>query len=381
MPASKKDYYEILGVPRNASQEEIKKAYRRLARKYHPDFNKDPEAQEKFKEINEAYQVLSDPEKRRLYDQYGHDAFVAQQGGTSYQDFGTPFGDLGEILEEMVRNFGFSDIFGRATRERRRTTRRPVKGEDIYYTVEISLEEAFRGTTVSIPLVREISCDVCRGEGYDPSKGSRVCPTCGGSGFVGQRVAFINISQTCPTCGGEGVLREPCSKCGGKGTVSVREEIKVRIPPGVDNGSKVLVEGKGHAGMYGGPPGDLYILIKVRPHRVFERRGDHLYVDVNLKFSEAVLGTELEIPTLSGERVRVKVPAGVREGEVIRVEGHGMPRLRGSGRGDLMVRVHIDVPKLSLLDRLWGDGKRLKDLLQELDKLLPEPKRLVERET
>lgn len=372
MQSSKRDYYEVLGVPRNATQEEIKKAYRRLARKYHPDFNKDPDAQEKFKEINEAYQVLSDPEKRKLYDQYGHSAFQTASGGGEYSQ--QAWGDLFETIEDLFRGFGFEEVFER--RGRRRSQRRPIKGEDIYYTVELTLEEAYSGKVVSLSVVRDVPCPACEGLGYDRDKGERTCPTCGGRGSIYQRQFFISISQTCPTCGGEGVIREPCGRCGGKGTVPEREEVKVRIPPGVDNGSKVLVEGKGHGGLYGGPPGDLYLLVKVLPHRLFERRGDNLYLDINLKLTEAVMGTELEVPTLSGEKIKVKVPAGVKEGDTVRVEGKGMPRLRGGGFGDLFLRVHIDIPKLGFWEKHFGDGKKVKQLLEELDKLLPEPTRL-----
>lgn len=372
--STKRDYYEILGVPRNATQEEIKKAYRRLARKYHPDFNKDPSAQEKFKEINEAYQVLSDPEKRKLYDQYGHAAFSAQPGGQEYQE--VIFQNIGELFEEVFKGFGFEDIFERATRGRRREYRKATKGEDIYYTVELSLEEAFKGTVVSIPLNREVVCDVCKGLGYDPLKGERTCPTCGGRGEVVQRQFFITISQTCPTCGGEGVLREPCPRCRGRGAVPQREEIKVKIPAGVDTGSKIKVEGKGHAGRFGGPYGDLIISIKVKPHPIFERRGNNLYVDAYIKITEAILGGEIEVPTLEGGKVKVKIPPGTREGEAIRVEGYGMPKLMAEGRGDLFVRVHVDIPKLGFFDKLFGDGKRIKEILQELDRLLPEPERI-----
>ena len=375
MQSFKKDYYEVLGVSRNATQEEIKKAYRRLARKYHPDFNKDPEAQEKFKEINEAYQVLSDPEKRKLYDQYGHAAFQGAGAGGYTQE---TWGDLFETIEDIFKGFGFEDIFER--RGRRRTQRKPVKGEDIYHTVELTLEEAYSGKVVSVPVLREVPCPVCEGYGYDKTKGERACPTCGGRGVIYQRQFFISISQTCPTCNGEGVIREPCGRCAGKGTIPQKEEIKVRIPPGVDNGSRVFVEGKGHAGLYGGPAGDLYLLIKVRPHHLFERRGDNLYLDINIKLTEAVLGAEVEVPTLTGERIKVRIPPGTKEGDTVKVEGKGMPRLRGSGFGDLILRIHIDVPKLGLMDKFFGDGRRLKQLLEELDKLLPEPQRIRTRQ-
>ncbi|MFN3598216.1 MAG: molecular chaperone DnaJ [Aquificaceae bacterium] len=372
--STKKDYYEILGVPKDATQEEIKKAYRRLARKYHPDFNKDPSAQEKFKEINEAYQVLSDPEKRKLYDQYGHAAFSAQGADQAYQE--VVFQNIGDLFEEVFKGFGFEDIFERATRGRRREYRRPTKGEDVYYTVELSLEEAFKGTVIDIPLHREVVCDACKGLGYDPLRGERTCPTCGGRGEVVQRQFFITISQTCPTCGGEGVLREPCPKCKGRGTIPQREEIKVKIPAGVDTGSKIKVEGKGHAGRFGGPYGDLIISIKLKPHPIFERRGNNLYLDAYIKITEAMLGGEIEVPTLEGGKVKVKIPAGIKEGNTIRVEGYGMPKLMAEGRGDLFVRVHMDIPKLSFFDKLFGDGKRIKEILQELDKLLPEPERI-----
>jgi molecular chaperone DnaJ len=382
MPASKKDYYEILGVPRNASQEEIKRAYRRLARKYHPDINKSPEAKEKFKEINEAYQVLSDPEKRRLYDMYGHDAFDAsqQQQQTVYTSEMPNLEDLLDEVSNFVKegfSFDFDTIFERATRSRRR--RRSLRGEDIHRTVEISLEEAFRGTTTEVTVDREVECEACGGSGYDRSAGVRRCPTCGGRGQVIQRSFIITISQTCPTCRGEGVLREPCRVCGGRGTLQKREVIKVRIPPGVDTGSRLVVEGKGHAGRFGGPPGNLYIQVKVKPHRIFHREGENLYVDVNLTYPEAVLGTEVEVPTLSGKKVKVRIPPGMRHGEVVRVPGEGMPRLRDPGRGDLLVRVNIDVPKVGILDRMLGDGKKIEKLLKELQDLLPKPERIKER--
>ncbi len=383
MPSTKRDYYEVLGVPRSASQEEIKKAFRRLARKYHPDINKDPDAQEKFKEINEAYQVLSDPEKRKLYDTYGHAAFEGM--GAQEQAYQQNIPSLEELLNEVFGGRGgfFEDIFGSifesATRGRRRTRHRPTRGEDIYRTVEVSLEDAYRGTTINVDVDREVECEACRGMGYDQSKGVKTCPTCGGSGQVVQRQFFMTIAQTCPTCHGEGVVYEPCKACGGRGTVRKRESIKVRIPPGVDTGSKLVVEGKGHAGRFGGPPGNLYIQVKVKPHKVFQRKGDDLYVDVNLTYPEAVLGTEIEVPTISGDKVKVKIPPGTQHGELIKVSGYGMPRLKGGGKGDMYVRANIEVPKIGVLEKVFKDGKKVEKLLKELKELLPEPERIRER--
>ncbi len=375
--STKKDYYEILGVPRNASQEEIKKAYRRLVRKYHPDICKKPECEEKFKEINEAYQVLSDPEKRKLYDMYGHAAF---EGAGAQQNVETNIPPIEEILREFFEGtpFDFETIFERATGRRRRARRRATRGEDIIVPVEITLEEAFKGTTVPIEVEREVPCESCQGTGYD-RRTERPCPTCGGTGEVVQGNWFIQVRQTCPTCAGTGRIAEECRNCGGRGTVKRRETIKVRIPPGVRDGSKLVVEGKGHAGRNGGTSGNLYIIVKVKPHKIFERKGDDLYVDVNITFPEAVLGTEIEVPTIDGEKIKVKIPPGTKEGELIRISGRGMPKLKGSGRGDMYVRVHIDVPKYSIFSKVLGNGKKAEELLRQLQEVLPKPERVIER--
>ena len=385
--AVKRDYYEILGVPRNASQEEIKKAFRKLARKYHPDICKKPECEEKFKEINEAYQVLSDPEKRKLYDMYGHAAFETGGGATS-QSRGEWINIGTEEFEELFRNFfgggGFFErIFEAATGGRRRRTagrgygRRPQKGEDIYHTVELSLEDAFKGTILTIPITRRVKCPTCGGRG---AVNERECPKCGGTGRVVYRPSpFMVVEESCPACGGTGILAEPCPDCEGRGFVYKTEEVKVRIPPGVDTGTKLKVEGKGHEGRFGGPPGDLYIITKIKPHPVFERKGDNLYVDVNITYPEAVLGGEVEVPTLDGEPIKVKIPEGTKEGDTARIEGKGMPRLRGTGRGDLIVRFHIDVPSFGWLAKLTGKEKKIKQLLEELEKELPKPERIRKR--
>jgi len=385
--AVKKDYYEILGVPRNASQEEIKKAYRKLARKYHPDICKKPECEEKFKEINEAYQVLSDPEKRKLYDQFGHAAFGGRGAGQPPEG---GFFQYGGTIEDFVKDFFGESIFDRlfeqavfGGRRRRRPfggRRReeyPQKGEDIYHTVVLSLEDAFKGTVIKVPITRRVKCPKCEGKGVFNEK---VCPQCGGRGTVRyQPNPWMVVEETCPTCRGSGVIAEPCPECGGKGFVLKQEEVKVRIPPGVDNGTKLKVEGKGHEGRFGGPPGDLYIITKVEPHPIFERKGDNLYVDVNITYPEAVLGGEVEVPTIEGESIKVKIPEGTKENDTTRVEGKGMPRLKGEGRGDLIVRFHIDVPSFGWLAKITGKEKRIKQLLEELQKELPKPERVRKR--
>jgi molecular chaperone DnaJ len=383
--AIKKDYYEILGVPRNATQEEIKKAYRKLARKYHPDICKKPECEEKFKEINEAYQVLSDPEKRKLYDMYGHAAFETQapagEGGFN-ETFGRHI-NLEELFREVFSGNIFDRIFEEAVfggrkRGGRRRYKTPQRGEDIYHTVVLSLEDAYRGTVINIPVDRKVRCPKCGGKG---SVGEKACPRCGGSGrLVFRPNPFMVVEETCPTCRGAGVIAQACPECGGEGLVIKHEEVKVKIPPGVDNGTKLKVEGKGHEGKFGGEPGDLYIVTKIQPHPVFERRGDNLYVDVNITYPEAVLGGEIEVPTLDGEKVKVQIPEGTKEGDTVRVEGKGMPRLRGGGRGDLIVRFHIDVPSFGWLAKITGKEKRIKELLKELQEELPKPERIRKRE-
>ncbi len=377
---AKRDYYEILGVPRNATQEEIKRAYRKLARKYHPDLCKKPECEEKFKEINEAYQVLSDPEKRKLYDTYGHAAFegsAPQQGGEQFGDFEELFRTFGEFLGGGFFEKLFEEAAYGGKRRRRSYGPRPQRGEDIYHKVVLSLEDAFKGTVITVPVNRKVACPVCKGSGVGKEK---VCPQCGGRGKTVYRPnPFMVVEEVCPACRGAGVVAEPCPECGGEGFVKKQEEIKVKIPPGVDNGTKLKVEGKGNEGRFGGPPGDLYIVTEVKPHPVFERRGDNLYVDVNITYPEAVLGGEVEVPTIEGEKIKVRIPQGTRENDTVRVEGRGMPRLRGKGRGDMVVRFHIDVPSFGFLAKITGKAKRVEELLKELQKELPEPERIVKR--
>jgi molecular chaperone DnaJ len=380
----KKDYYEILGVSRNATQEEIKKAYRRLARKYHPDFNKEPGAEEKFKEINQAYQVLSDENKRKIYDQFGEEglsASMGQQGGQeAWTRVNAGFGNLEDFLRDVFGG-GFGDLFsediftgGRKSRSSSR--QRPINGEDIVKTVEMTLEEAYTGKKINLEVEKGVPCDACGGYGYDKNS-EKVCPTCKGAGSVYQRAMIFSISTTCPQCGGSGYIREACKKCKGQSYIFKKEVIPVNIPPGVDNGTKLVMDGKGHAGLFGGRPGNFYVITRVLPHEVFKRKGDDLYIDVNITYPEAVMGTTIDIKDLKGDNIRVEIPPGTKEGDEIVISGKGMPKLKGSGYGNLVVIPHIDVPKFNKLSKIMGDDKKAEKMLKELDKLLPKPERVV----
>lgn len=338
---NKRDYYEVLGVGRDASEEELKKAYRRLALKYHPDRNKDDQnAAERFKEINEAYEVLSDPEKRARYDQFGHAAFGGANGfgGSPFGDFsGFGFGDLGDFFESV-----FGGAFGGGRRSG------PQPGADLRLDLEITLEEAASGLEKEVEIPRTEDCTRCRGTGAEPGSEPKRCPTCNGTGQVrttqNTPLGRFQTVRTCHQCQGEGrVVEKPCSECRGRGKVRRVRRIAVRIPSGVDTGSKLRLPEEGEAGIRGGPPGDLYVYIRVKPHRIFQRQHDDLLCDVNLSFAQAALGDEIEVPTLEGP-TRLKIPEGTQSGTVFRLRGKGMPRLRGYGRGDLHVKVAVVTP-------------------------------------
>ncbi len=339
-----KDYYDILGVSRNATAEEIKKAFRKQARKHHPDAGG---SEERFKEINEAYEVLSDPEKRKQYDQFGQyfggnvppggtgTGASAWPGGFSYTT--VDMGDLGDLFGSVFSGFG-------AGASRTRTTAR--RGADLQYDLTLSFDEALRGVSTKVDVRRHETCAVCHGTGAKPGTSRTACPTCKGTGHVTQGAGLFGLSRTCPRCGGEGTIVEsPCTACKGKGSVTKVKPVTVNIPPGVTDGGKLRFKGKGEPGVGGGPPGDLYVVTHIRPHPYFTRDGADVVLELPVTIDEAALGTEVTIPTPQGERVKLKIPAGTQDGKVLVVPGKGAPKLKGKGGGDLKVKVRVVVPK------------------------------------
>lgn len=357
-----KDYYDILGVSRNASDDEIKKAYRKLAHKYHPD--KSGGDEKKFKEINEAYQVLSDKAKRQQYDQFGRTFEQARaEGGFGGFDFsGFPgFGEKGFDFEFGFGGFEdiFSDIFGGAKK------RRKAYGRDIQVDLEISFEEMVRGTEKEISLYKKVKCEHCRGTGGEPGSKLKTCPTCQGSGRIKttRRSFFGTFSQVseCPECQGEGQLYEKrCSKCGGEGRIKAEEKIKIKIPAGIQDGQTISLKGQGEAGEKGAPAGDLYLTIRVHPHAKFSRKGQDILSTEYVPFSTAALGGKVEIDTIEGKKV-LKIPAGTQSGETFRIKGKGIPEFQGRGTGNHLVKVIVKIPK-NLSREQKGLIEKLKDL-------------------
>lgn len=354
---AKRDYYEVLGVDRNASDEDIKKSYRKLALKYHPDRNPgDKAAEERFKELGEAYDVLSEPQKRAAYDQYGHAAFdPRQRAGAGGQWSGGGFHDPFEIFREVFGGGGggsfFEELFGGGER---RDPNAPQRGADLRYDLEISLEESALGCEKEITITRADPCSHCHGSGAETGSSHKNCATCGGRGQVEQVLGgFMRVRQTCPRCQGSGrVVEKPCRVCRGTGQRKVTAPVKLRIPAGVDTGTRLRSTGNGEAGGRGGPPGDLYVVLHVRPHDVFQRDGDDLLCEVPISFVQAALGAELEVPTLNGA-AHIKVPPGTQTGTVFRLRGRGIRDVQGYGSGDLHVRVSIEVPaRLNAAQRL-----------------------------
>ena len=336
MMASKQDYYETLGLNRDASTEDIKKAYRKFARKYHPDFNSGNEdSAKKFKEVKEAYEVLIDAQKRAHYDQFGH---ADPDQGFGFDFSGSGFGGFEDI---------FDSFFGGGFRPRR--SGGPQRGSDLRYDLEISFEEAAFGKTVNIKVPKMETCTRCDGSGAEPGTSSETCPECKGAGEIryAQNTAFgrfINV-RTCNRCQGEGkIITKPCTDCSGGGRVRKSKEIEIKIPAGVEHGTRLRVSGEGESGVKGGPPGDLYVMINVAPHKIFQRRGEHVYCEMPISFVMASLGGETMVPTLDG-KAKLKIPEGTKSGTFFKIKAKGIPRLRGMGRGDQHVKVVVDVPK------------------------------------
>jgi len=346
------DYYDVLGVPRNASEQEVKSAYRRLALKHHPDRNPgDKEAEERFKQAAEAYSVLGDPEKRRRYDVYGP-AGVSGAGGFDP----TIFADFGDILGDF---FGLGDLFGR-----RRGG--PRRGSDLRYNLDLSFEEAAFGTETHIQIPRAETCSGCAGSGAAAGTSPTTCSSCGGTGQVTFQQGFFSVARSCGRCRGTGrMVATPCRSCGGSGQVQSVRKLQIRIPAGVDNGSQLRIAGEGEAGAAGGPPGDLFVVLRVDEHAFFQRDGDSLLCEIPVSVTQAALGAQVEVPTLDGGRAKLSVPEGTQAGAAFRVRGQGVPRLGGKGRGDMHVTVRVVTPT-----KLTAAQRRL---LEELSRTLPAP--------
>jgi molecular chaperone DnaJ len=385
-----KDYYGVLGVSRDAKPEEIRKAYRHLARKHHPDVNPGNKgAEEKFKQLSEAYEILSDEKKRKIYDQYGfysdnlppggYGPGQGASGGSNAPPPGVDFSGFDfSNMDEAGGNTGghsgfgggfrdiFSSIFSRGDHEA--VSEEPEKGSDIEYRMHLGFWDAIRGAQVRVTVSHESTCPTCHGSGTAPGP-EVTCTMCGGTGKTTRQAGAMRFAMTCPQCGGTGKQRRPCPTCNGKGSVSTPETLTVRIPPGVDTGSRVRVPGKGNAGVQGGPPGDLYIVTEVEPHPVYERKGDNFYVKLPVTITEAALGAKVEVPTIDGPST-IKIPPGTQSGQKLRLRGKGAPSLRdtsGTVRGDEFVEVQVMVPKVA--------DERTKEILRELARLNPDDPR------
>jgi molecular chaperone DnaJ len=357
---SKKDYYDILGVTKKATPEEIKKAYRSLAMKYHPDRNQgDKAAEGKFKEASEAYQVLSDPKKKSSYDQFGHSAFEGGgAGGPGGFDFGGfESGTFSDIFDDFFGDFMGSGRSGRGSKKSRSN-----RGSDLKINLEITLEEAFLGKKQTINLSSNEKCEKCSGSGAEPGSKPKKCSTCDGHGKVRTQQGFFTLQQTCPDCGGEGeMLSNPCKDCKGSGATKTKKNLSIQIPKGVDEGTQIRLSGKGDAGYRGGSNGDLYVFITVEKHKIFQRSEENLYYKLPISMIDAALGTEIEVPTIDGGKSKVKIPSGTQSGKQFRLKGKGMPVIRGEHYGDLYLETNVIVPE-SL-------SKEQKDLLEKFKSL------------
>ena len=356
---AKRDYYEVLGVSKDASADEIKKAYRSKAKELHPDRNKDnPDAESQFKDANEAYEVLKDADKKAAYDRFGHAAFEGGMGGGprgGSGDFASAFSDVFDDL--------FGDIMGR--RGGGGGGRRAVRGSDLRYNLRVTLEDAHQGLQKTVQVPSAVQCDKCDGSGAEGGAEPQTCPTCSGMGKVRAQQGFFTVERTCPTCSGMGqTIQNPCTQCGGAGRVEKDRSLSVNIPAGVETGTRIRLAGEGEAGLRGGPSGDLYIFIEVSEHPLFQRDGANLYCRVPVSMATAALGGDIEVPTIDGGRSRVKVPGGSQSGRQMRLRGKGMPALRGGASGDMMIELAVETPV-----NLTG---RQKELLREFEKLSEE---------
>ncbi len=360
---SKRDYYDVLGLKKGASPDEIKKAYRTKAKELHPDRNADnPQAENQFKEANEAYEVLKDADKKAAYDRYGHAAFEGGMGGGGGpRGGGFPGGGQGDFASAF--SDVFDDLFGDFMGGGRGGGRqRAARGADLRYNLRVTLEDAYNGLQKSITVPTSVQCGSCNGSGAEGGAEPTTCPTCSGMGKVRATQGFFTVERTCPTCSGLGqIIKNPCNSCGGAGRVQKERALSVNIPAGVETGTRIRLAGEGEAGMRGGPPGDLYIFIEVKPHDLFEREGNALHCRVPVSMASAALGGDIEVPTIDGGRSRVKIPAGSQSGRQMRLRGKGMPALRGGGAGDMFIELAVETP-VNLTSRQ-------KELLREFEDL------------
>lgn len=351
---AKRDYYETLGIDREADEAEVKKAFRKLAKEYHPDRNPgDDEAEKSFKEVNEAYEALKDPQKRAAYDRFGHAAFEGGMGGAQH-GFGADFSaSMSEIFDDL-----FGEFMG-GRRGRQRSSRE--RGGDLRYNMEISLAEAYSGKTAEIRVPSSVTCEPCGGSGARPGSYPVTCRTCGGAGKVRASQGFFTLERTCPACNGRGeVIEDPCDACSGSGRVTKERMLSVNIPAGVEDGTRIRLAGEGEAGIRSGPAGDLYIFLSLKPHEFFQRDGADIFCRVPIAMTTAALGGQIEVPTVEGGRTRVKVPEGTESGRQFRLRGKGMPVLRSNSTGDMYIQVEVETPK--------NLSRRQRELLKEFEK-------------
>jgi len=358
---SKKDYYEVLEVPRSANASEIKKAYLKLAKKYHPDQNaNNPDAEKKFKEISEAYDTLKDEQKRAAYDRFGHAAFAQGNSASSGFGGGRPGGFNAQDINDIFGDF-FGDFMGGSTRRSRTSTN--IRGSDLKYELTISLEEAFRGTDKNINFTTEVKCSPCSGKGSQDASATTNCSQCGGAGVVRMQQGFFAIEQTCNKCGGAGqVIKNPCTTCHGNGRITKQKSLIINIPSGIEDNTRIRIASEGEAGIRGGANGDLYVFVSIKPHDIYKVENSNLHFKLPISFTKAVLGGEIEVPTIDGLKVKLTIPAGSETGDQLRIKGYGMSKVRSSARGDLYAHVYVQIPKHLTTKQ--------KDLLEELDKEL-----------